>query len=142
MSNETNKAIIRRMLEQVMNEGRLDLVEEFFTEDLASYTVGWPPATGQEHLKQFITMTHNAFPDLQLTIDDALADGEKVAIRWTMNGTNDGELLGLPATGKQVSQSGTTFYRLANGRIAETWFLADDLGLMRQLGAIPTPQAG
>ena len=140
MSIETNKAIIRRMVEQVMNDGRTDLVEEFFTEDLASSIVGWPPSTGHEGLKQYVAMIHHAYPDFQLTVDEALAEGHKVAIRWTMHGTHDGEMMGVPATGKQVSQTGTTFYRLANGRIAETWFLADNLGLMQQLGAFPTPE--
>ena len=140
MSNETNKAIVRRMVDQVMNDGRTDLVEEFFTEDLATLMVGWQPSTGSQALKQYVTMIHHAYPDFQLSIDDALAEGDKVAIRWTMNGTYDGEMLGFLATGKQIRHSGTTFFGLANGRIAETWFLADNLGLMQQLGAFPEPQ--
>ena len=140
MSTGTNKAIIRRMVEQVMNDGRTDLVEEFFTEDIASSIVGWPPSTGQKEVKKYVAMIHHAYPDFQLTVDEALAEGDKVAIRWTMRGTNDGEMMGVPATGKKVNQSGATFYRLANGLIAETWFLADNLGLMQQLGAFPSPE--
>lgn len=137
MSNETNMAIVRRMVDQVVNDDRTDLVEEFFTEDLATSMVGCQPSTGSEALKRYVTMMHHACPDFQLSIVDALAEGDKVAIRWTMNGTNDGEMLGIPGTGKQIRHSGMTFFGLANGRIAETWFLADNLGLMQQLSAFP-----
>jgi steroid delta-isomerase-like uncharacterized protein len=142
MSTETNKAIIRRMLEQVWNEGRVDLVEEFFTEDYVQHVAGQPTATGSEVAREGAILAREAYPDIRLSIDAQLAEGDYVAARWTMTGTQTGEFYGMPATGKKVNQTGMTFYRLENGRIAEIWFLADMLGTLQQLGAIPAPEAG
>jgi steroid delta-isomerase-like uncharacterized protein len=141
MSTETNIATVRRMIDQVWNERRLDLIEEFFTEDVLHHVVGSPSSSGLETLKESTAMALNAFPNLRLTFEDAIAEGDKVAARWTMTGTQKGELMGMPATGKQVTQSGMTFYRLSNAKIAELWFLADNLGLMQQLGVVPAPGA-
>jgi steroid delta-isomerase-like uncharacterized protein len=141
MSTETNKAIIARMIEQVWNEGRTDLVAEFFTEDYVQHIAGQPTQAGYELVQQGAASSRAAYPDFRLSIDDQVAEGDSVAARWTMTGTHQGEFYGIPATGKQVSQSGTTFYRLENGRIAEIWFLGDMMGLMQQLGVIPAPEA-
>lgn len=141
MSTETNKAIITRMVEQVWNEGRVDLVEEFLAADYIQHVVGQPTATGSELVREAVIMSRNAYPDFHLSIDDLVAEGDKVAGRWSMTGTHEGEFYGIPPTGKKVSQAGTTFYRLEKGRITEIWFLADMLGLMQQLGAVPAPDA-
>lgn len=141
MSTETNKAIIARMIEQVWNEGRTDLAEEFFAEDYVQHIVGQPAQAGYEVVQQAAASSRTAFPDFQLSIDDQVAEGDRVAARWTMTGTHEGEFYGIPATGKQVGHSGTTFYRLENGRIAEVWLLGDTMGLMQQLGVIPAPEA-
>ena len=141
MSTETNKAIIARMAEQLWNEGRVDLVEEFFAENYVEHVAGQPDRTGPELIQQAVTDTRSAYPDFRLSIDDFVAEGDLVAARWSMSGTHEGDLYGIPPTGKKVSQTGTTFYRLENGRIAEIWFLADMMGLMQQLGVVPTPDA-
>lgn len=141
MSTETNKAIIVRMAQQVWNEGRIDLVEEFFAEDYVQVVVGQPPETGYELVRQAVALARDAYPDFQLSIDEQVAEGDRIAAHWTMTGTHEGEYYGIPPTGKQVKHSGATFYRLSNGRIAEVWFLADTMALMQQLGAIPTPEA-
>jgi steroid delta-isomerase-like uncharacterized protein len=125
------------MIEQVYNKRRLDLIEEFFTEDIVQHIVGYPASTGLEPLKETIARSLNAFPDFRLTFEDEIAARDKVAARWTMTGTQKGELFGIPATGRQVRHSGMTFYRLSNAKIAELWFLADNLGMMQQLGVIP-----
>jgi steroid delta-isomerase-like uncharacterized protein len=137
MSPETNIATVRRMIEQVYNKRRLDLVEEFFSADIVQHIVGYPLFTGLEALRQNVAMGLNGFPDFRLTVEDEVAAGDKVAARWTMTGTQKGEVFGIPATGKQVVHSGMTFYRLSNAKIAELWFLADTLGMMQQLGVIP-----
>jgi len=143
MSTETNKAICRRMLDQLWNEQRLDLVQEFFTEDQVHHIAGSPPIPpGLESIKEVLTMSYAAFPDLQLTVDDEIAEGDKVVFRWTMTATHQGEFMGIPATGKQITRSGSAIYRLDNAKIAELWFFADNLDFMQQLGAIPTPEAG
>jgi steroid delta-isomerase-like uncharacterized protein len=138
MSPETNIATVRRMIEQLYNKGQLDLIEEFFVEDVILHVVGYPSSSGLGALKETIAKSLNAFPDFRLTFEDEIAAGDKVAARWTMTGTQKGELFGIPATGKLVTHSGVTFYRLSNAKIAEIWFLADNLGLMQQLGVIPT----
>jgi steroid delta-isomerase-like uncharacterized protein len=141
MSTETNIATVRRMIDQVWNERRIDLIEEFFTEDIIHHVVGSPSSSGLEELKETTAMSLNAFPNLRLTFEDEIAQGDKVAARWTMTGTQKGELFGIPATGKRLTQSGVTFYRLSNAKIAELWFLADNLGMMQQLGVIPQAAA-
>jgi steroid delta-isomerase-like uncharacterized protein len=137
MSPETNIATVRRMIEQLYNKRRLDLIEEFFTVDIVQHIVGYPSSTGLETLRQNIAMGLNGFPDFRLTVEDEIAAGDKVAARWTMTGTQKGEAFGIPATGRQVRHSGMTFYRLSNAKIVELWFLADTLGMMQQLGVIP-----
>jgi steroid delta-isomerase-like uncharacterized protein len=123
MSTLTNKAIVRRMIEKVWNERQLDLIEEFFTDDVIHHTVGYPSSSGLAAVKETTGMTLSGFPDLRLTIEDDIADGDKVAARWTMTGTQKSELFGIPATDKQVTQSGMTFYRLSNAKIddATAW---------------------
>jgi steroid delta-isomerase-like uncharacterized protein len=140
MSALTNKAIVRRLIEEVWNQKRVDLLDEFFDEGIVEHAAGMPPRTGLETIKQFTAMGLSAFPDLQLTIEDEIAEGDKVAIRWTNSATHQAELMGIPATGKRVTQSGATVYRLSNGRIVELWFYPDNLSVMQQLGVIPAPQ--
>ena len=79
----------------------------------------------------------NASPDFNLQLDDVIAVGDQVAARWTMRGTQQGEFMGIPPSGHRVTQQGATFYRLVNTRIAEIWFYADSLDMMRQLGVAP-----
>jgi len=137
MSTETNKATVRRMIEQVWNEHRLDLIEEFFSEDVILHSAGLPSSSGLEATRAATAIGLKAFPDQQLTIEGEIAEGDTVAARWTATGTHKGELMGIPPTGKQFTQAGMTFYRLDNAKIVEAWFLADSLGQMQQLGVIP-----
>ncbi|MEJ2598613.1 MAG: ester cyclase [Anaerolineales bacterium] len=137
MSTETNKATVRRMIERVWNEHRLDLVEEFYSEDVILHSAGNPAGSGLEALREATAIGLKAFPDQQLTIQGEIAEGDIVAARWTATGTHKGELMGIPPTGKQFTHAGMTFYRLANAKIVEAWFLADSLGQMQQLGVLP-----
>jgi steroid delta-isomerase-like uncharacterized protein len=141
MSTETNKATVRRMNDQLWNEGRVDLIGEFFTEDTVSHAAGLPSSSGLEELKASVVMGQNAYADLRLSFGDLIADGDKVAYTWTLQGVHQGELYGIPPTGKQVTTSGVTINRLVNGRIVETWMFPDTMGLMQQLGVVPTPGA-
>ena len=140
MSTATNKAIVRRYYEQVFNEHRHDLVEEFLAENIELHGSGLAP--GLETVKQWFTMFAAAFPDQQLIIEDVVAEGDRVVARTTFNGTHQGEMQGIHATGKPVSVPGITIFRLANGKIAEGWLVNDNLSMMQQLGVIPAPQAG
>jgi steroid delta-isomerase-like uncharacterized protein len=141
MSTETNKATVRRMLKQVWNERRVDLIDEFFTEDIVSHIVGFPSSSGLEEAREGLTQNLNAFPDQQLTIEDEIAEGDKVVVSWTARGTHKGDIYGIPATGKHFTNSGMTIYRLVNAKIAEFWFIGDNMGLMQQLGVIPALSA-
>ena len=138
MSNATNKAIVRRYLEEVFNQGRHDLVEEFLADDFDLHFSGLAP--GLEAVKEWYGAMTTAFPDGQLSIDDLIAEGDRVVVRTTLNGTQQGEMQGIPATGRGVSAPSITIFRLANGKLAEGWIVADNLGLMQQLGVIPTPE--
>jgi steroid delta-isomerase-like uncharacterized protein len=138
LSTATHKAIVRRYIEQVLNEQRLDLAEEFLTENIELHGSGLAP--GLEVVKQWFAAFANAFPDGYTTIEDMVAEAEKVVARTTFDGTHQAEMKGIPATGKTVSMSGITIFRLDNGKITEGWLVNDDLGMMQQLGVIPGPQ--
>ena len=84
-------------------------------------------------------MYRSAFPDMQLTIEDQIAEGDKVVTRWTARGTHQGELMGIPPTGKQATVTGITVGRVANGKFVESWSNFDALGMMQQLGVVPVP---
>jgi steroid delta-isomerase-like uncharacterized protein len=137
LSIATHKAIVRRYIEQVLNEQRHDLAEEFLTDSLEFHGSGLAP--GLDMVKQWLTTFAAAFPDGHQIIEDIVAEGDRVVARITFTGTHQGEMQGIPATGKTVSMPGITIFRLDNGKIAEGWVANDHLGMMQQLGAIPAP---
>jgi len=140
MSIETNKAIVRRYIEQVLNNQRLDLIDEFLVESVELHGVG-PSIIGRTALVEFYTMFFAAFPDWHTTIDDIVAEGDRVVVRITSNGTNKGEMQGIPATGKPYTQNAIVIYRLTNGKIVEGRLQTDMMSMMQQLGLMPAPQA-
>ena len=132
-----NKAAVRRLIKEVWNKGKLDAADELVAANYTAHDPTTPmPAPGREGMKMLATMYRTAFPDLQLTIDDIAAEGNKVTIRWTARGTHKAELMGIAATGKKVSVTGISIIRIANGKIAEEWLNWDALGMMQQLGAV------
>ena len=136
---ETNKALARRFFEEVASQHNPDLVDELFSEDYVLHDPGNPMVQDRETFKQFLTGHYAAFPDAKWTVEDVVAEGDRVVVRWTFTGTHQGELLGIPPTGKQVSMSGITIYRVADGKIAEEWAVSDIMGFMQQLGVLPPP---
>jgi steroid delta-isomerase-like uncharacterized protein len=142
MSTEENKALVRRFEEQVWNRRNPSLVDEFFAASHVFRAAGSPPLDREGH-RQMIAAFQSAFPDGHNTADDLLADGDKVAHRWTYRGTHRGAFQGIPATGRQVTLTGISIWRFEEGKIVESWHELDTLGLMQQLGVIPAPgQAG
>ena len=139
MSIATNKATVRRYFEQVWNEQRHDLVEEFLTENIELHGSGIPPGLGV--VKQWFATFSTAFPDGYTIIEDMVAEEDRVVARTTFNGTQKAEMQDIPATGKTVNIPGIIIFRMDNGRIAEGWLVSDNLGMMQQLGVIPGPQA-
>jgi len=142
MSIEENKALVRRFEEEVWNQRNPSLVGEFFAASHVFRAAGSPPLDREGH-RQMIAHFQNAFPDGQNTADDLIAEGDKVAHRWTYRGTHLGEFQGIPPTGRQVTLTGISIWRFEEGKIVESWHELDTLGLMQQLGVVPAPgQAG
>jgi steroid delta-isomerase-like uncharacterized protein len=135
------EALARRFIEDGFNEGRLEVLDEVVSDDFVSHDpqVRLGGLRGPAAGRSVITTYRGAFPDLRMTIDDVVAQGDRVAIRWTATGTHSGELHGLAPTGRSVTVTGMTIQRLAAGRIVEAWSNWDTLGLLQQIGASPTP---
>lgn len=135
-----NKALARRLVEEAFNAGRLEVVDELVASDFVEHDPSLTEEVrGPAGVKELIAGYRAAFPDIRITIEDQIADGDYVVSRWSGTGTHQGELMGMPATGKQATVTGITIDRIADGRIAESWDNWDTLGMMQQLGAIPAP---
>ena len=129
MSAEENKAVVRSEQEELWNyNGNLDAADEIFAPEQA------------EAAKQEAADFRRGFPDVVSTIEDLIAEGDKVVARWRARATHQGEYMGIPPTGKEVEFTGISVYRIEAGKIAESWNVEDALGLMRQIGAIPEPE--
>jgi steroid delta-isomerase-like uncharacterized protein len=140
MSTEQNKTISRRIFDEVWNKGNLAVVDETSAPTLVNHFT--PPGipAGRVGFKQFAQVYRAGFPDLHFTIDDMIAEGDKVVTRFTATGTHTGELFGMPATGKKATVTGITIARYdATGKSAEVWTNFDQLGMLQQLGVVPTP---
>ena len=137
MSVEDNKAIERRVIEEVFNQGKLEIIPELLSQDYVYHGPGGMEFKGPEGFTQFVSMFRNAFPDINLKIQDMVAEGNKVLTRFTGSGTHQGELMGIPPTGKQVATSGMVVVCVENGKCVEAWENFDQLLMLQQLGAIP-----
>jgi predicted ester cyclase len=128
MSAQENKDLVRREQEELWNHtGELDAAEELFA------------AAQVEAAKQQAADFRRGFPDVVSTIEDLIAEGDKVAAHWRSRATHQGDYMGIAPSGKEVEFTGISFYRIEGGKIAESWTVEDQLGLMRQIGAIPEP---
>jgi predicted ester cyclase len=141
MSTEDHKAIVRRLFDAVWNTGNVALLDELlapgFVDHAAQMGGGDPTAEG---FKTQVRLFRAAFPDGRSQIEDLIAEGDRVVARWSDGGTQRGEWMGVAPTGKRVTTTGIDIYRIAGGRIAEFWCNEDELGLLRQLGAIQGEQ--
>jgi steroid delta-isomerase-like uncharacterized protein len=136
--SEGNKNVVRRLFEEVWNKGNLQVTDELFTPNYHHHDASTPDVgRGPESEKKRATLYRTAFPDLRLTIEDLIADGETVMVRWSCRGTHKGDLSGIAPTGKQINISGISVARFANGKMAEGWVNWDALSLMQQLGVVP-----
>ena len=140
MSIEQNKELVRRLIEEVFNQGNMSWADEFLAPDFVEHEE-LPPGIpdGREGVKQMTAMLRSAFPDFHATIDDIIAEGDKVVIRQSWTGTHRGEFMGIPPTGKRVSFGVIDIIRVDGGKFVEHWGQMDNAGLMQQLGAVPTP---
>ena len=132
----TNKEIVRRLWVEPW-EGKMGVIDELVAPDYVGHDPSQPELHGPDGVKGFVTTYLSAFPDGRITIDEQLAEGELVASRWTGRGTHQGDLMGIPPTGKQVTVSGITISHVKNGKVVEEWTNWDTLGMLQQLGAVP-----
>ena len=139
---ETNKALVRRWFKEVWNEGREDTIDELFAAHGIGYGLGDTDVElhGPPEFKPFVRNLRGALPDIHITIDDMLAEGDKVTVRITVEGTHKGANLGIAPSGRRVRIAGLVIVRIANGQLVEGWNSWDQLGLLRQIGALPAQQ--
>ena len=141
MSTEENKALARKELQEIFAAGgNLDAAEDIYAPNYISHQpAGDEPLRGPEAIKQFAAGIRGAFPDLEIIIEDQIAEGDKVLTRFRTRGTHRGELWGIPPTGKVVEITNMSMCRIEGGKMAEEWPAPDRLGMMQQLGVINQP---
>src|SRR3954449_6818754 len=139
MSAEGNKALVRRFVEEFWNDGNMSAADELIASD-AKIHMPTGEVVGVDGLKGFADAFRGSFPDWHSTFEELIAEGDRVAERWTGRGTHRGELMGIPPTGKRVEVPGSVFYRIAGGKIVEFRGQLDMTGLMQQLDVVSPPQ--
>jgi len=133
-----NGLLIRRWFDEVWNKKRMEAIDEMASPDVVGHGQAQHDTDiGMREFKPFVMGFHKAFPDMKIAIDYVVEQGDKVVARWTATMTHKGEFLGIPASGKKATVTGTTTQRIANGKIVEGWDNWDQLGLLVQIGASP-----
>ncbi|HEY4048977.1 MAG TPA: ester cyclase [Acidobacteriaceae bacterium] len=135
----TNAAVARRLYEEVLNRQNTALLPELLAPDVLFH--GASEEQGIAAYQALVARLRVAFPDQRFTIEDTIASGDRVVVRWNMEATHSGPLAGIPATGKRVTQRAIVIYRFKDGKVAEAWALMDQVGMLRQLGRDPLPAA-
>jgi steroid delta-isomerase-like uncharacterized protein len=136
-----NKTLVRRYVEEVLNKRNLALIDELFAPTFIDHDTSMPEAKGAAGVKRLAAMVHDSFSDLHFTVEDMVAEGDKVVYRYSVRGTHKGSFMGIAPTGEQFAVTGIHIYRVADGKLQEEWENWDVPGLMRQLGVIPQPAA-
>jgi steroid delta-isomerase-like uncharacterized protein len=134
-----NAAIVQRFIDEVINHGRYEVCDEIVAEDFLELEPLPGQREGREGLKEIIAMMRSAFPDIHWVTNESISSGDKVVTRFTWTGTQRGDFLGVPATGRPVTVKGVVIDRLVNGRMTDSRILMDTFGMMMQLGIIPPP---
>jgi steroid delta-isomerase-like uncharacterized protein len=136
--SEGNKNVVRRLFEEVWNKGNLQVTEDLFTPNYSHHDSSTPDVgRGPDGEKRRVTLYRTAFPDLRLTVEDIIAEGETIVARWSCRGTHKGDLNGIAPTGKQFNITGISIARFTNGKMSEGFVNWDALSLMQQLGVVP-----
>jgi steroid delta-isomerase-like uncharacterized protein len=138
MSAQENKALVRRYFEEVWNGGNPERADAFLSPDYTFHPPGPPGALDVAAWKEFFRSFVDAFPDMRFTIEDMVAEEDRVAVRLTFRGTHTGPFQGIPPTDRSVTVGGISIERISEGRIVEGWTHNDALGMLRQMGALPT----
>jgi len=143
-SPEQNNAIAEKFFDSVWNKGDFSVLDTLVTPDAVDHsTVGGKSKTekGSASFRAIVSMFRHSMQDIHLAIEQEVYAGDKVVHRWVLRGTDTGGLMGMPASGKVLTFSGTTIVRMSEGKIVERWASVDELGLLQQLGVIPPPPA-
>ena len=136
--SEANKAVVRRIVEEVWNGKKHDMIDEFYAADFVNVDPNSPEVKNLEQFKQWAAAFNTGFPDEQVTIVDMVAEGDKVAKQYSIEATHTGEFMGIPPTNKKTNMSGITIYRIVDGKVKECVWSYDTYGFMVQLGVIPS----
>jgi steroid delta-isomerase-like uncharacterized protein len=134
--SELNKTLARRWFEDLFSRGNLDAANEILSAEFVDHLTH-EDERGLEELKAYVTIYRAAFPDIQDTLEQIVAEGDKVVVRWTSRGTHQGEFMGAAPTGRHVTFTGMRLFRIAENKIAESWVNIDERGLQEQLGTAP-----
>jgi steroid delta-isomerase-like uncharacterized protein len=139
-ATEANKEVVRRFNEEVFNKGDVAAIDKYITADAVDHNP--PPGTqgDREGFKKWLTAFRAAFPDLKVTLAEVIAEGDLVVFRNTMTGTQKGEYMGMPASGKPISVEAIDIVRFKDGKMVEHWGQMDAMGMMQQLGAMQSPK--
>jgi steroid delta-isomerase-like uncharacterized protein len=143
MPTEQNKALVRQLVEEGINQGNIRVIDELLIPDFVEHEElppGIPP--GREAPKVLFTMLRSAFPDLKATIEHLIAEGDEVVLHMTWTGTHKGEFMGIPPTGKSISINVIDILGIAEGKFVEHWGVMDSMAMMQQLGVVPAPGEG
>ena len=133
-----NKSLARRAMEELWTRGDLTVIDQLYSDDCVFHDLGSPEDIhGRDGLKQYARMYRTACPDLQCTVEEIMAEGDKVALRWVSRGTHQGDLMGIAPTGKQVTFRGIQMQRISEGKIEEEWAGFNTLGALQEIGAVP-----
>jgi steroid delta-isomerase-like uncharacterized protein len=138
ISTVENKALVRRLVEEGWNKGNIAVIDEVLSPDYVLHGPSPDTQIDREVYKQAVSMYRSAFPDFRFTIEDMIAEGEKVVIRWTIQGTHKGEYMGIAPTGKNVTLTGISIRRIAGRTIREEWLASNMLSFMQQMGVVPS----
>jgi steroid delta-isomerase-like uncharacterized protein len=137
LHTKQNKDLIRRTVEEIWNQGNYSALERFVSRDFIVRLPDNETIQGVEGIKQFFSQLRNAFPDIRFVIDDQVAEADRVVTHWTAKGTHQGTFKGIPPSGKRLNFTAIDINRIVNEKIVECWSKVDELGILKQLGAIP-----
>ena len=138
MSSEQNKATVRRLYDEVIGQGKLEVIDQVTDPSFVDHDRD-NPTHDRAGAKQFVAMVRSAFPDVSAKVEDLIAEDNRVVARLTITGTHHGEFMGTPPTGRPFTSQCIEIWRCANGKVVEHWGAFDNLGLLQQLGLLPTP---
>jgi len=140
MAGEEQKELARRAMDELFNKGNLQAADELYSSNFVSHepTEMFGDVRGPQAVKEMVSTFRSAFPDMRTEFEEIIAEGDKVAVRWNATGTHQGELMGVAPTNRPIHLTGITILRIANNKIQESWNSWDALGMMQQLGIVPT----